>query len=182
MSPKTALGIPPAAIFRISLERSLGEDLEWFFDAVVRGDRRPDWAVLSVRHDEVEPADGMVWSDGVWTRIEDEENSDFQGEVSWRVSLEIGRRGDLVGPVEVELVWADDRRERRTWDSRERWIRWTEDSNARLRRVVVDPDGVWVLETRRADNYWRDEAADSNALWWLDGVLRLVSFVTVPWS
>ncbi len=173
---------PTGGDFQASLERSLGEDLGWFFDSVVRGDRRPDWAVLSVRHDEIESADGMVWSDGAWTQTEDEGDSDFQEDGLWRVSVEIGRRGDLVGPVEVELLWADDRRERRTWDSRERWVSWTEESTARLSQVVVDPDGAWVLETRRADNYWRDEAADSDALWWLDGALRLVSFLTVPWS
>jgi hypothetical protein len=46
----------------------------------------------------------------------------------------------------------------------------------------VDPDGAWVLETRRADNYWRDEVADPTVLWWLDGALSLVGFLTVPWS
>ena len=124
----------------------------------------------------------MVWNDGEWTQGDDEGDSDSEGDGPWHVVVEIGRRGDLVGPVDVELLWADDRRERRTWDSRDRWVRWRVESPVRLRQVVVDPDGVWVLETRRADNYWRDEAADSYALWWLDDALRLVGFLTVPWG
>lgn len=175
-------GHPTGNDFQASLERSLGEDLDWFFDAVIRGDRRPDWAVLAVRHVEIESAHGMVWNDGEWKVGDDEGDSGSKEDGSWRVAVEIGRRGDLVGPVEVELVWADDRRERRTWDSRDRWVRWTEESSVRLRQVVVDPDGVWVLETRRADNYWRDEVADPTVLWWLDGALSLVGFLTVPWS
>jgi len=175
-------GHPTGGDFQASLELSLGEDLGWFFEAVVRGDHRPDWAVMSVSHMEVEPAAGMVWSGGEWIETGDEEGPDSEGDALWRVSVEIGRRGDLVGPVEVELLWADDRRERRTWDSGDRWVRWTEESTVRLRQVVVDPDGAWVLETRRTDNYWRDEAADPNALWWLDGALRLVGFFTIPWS
>lgn len=175
-------GHPTGADFQASLELSLGEDLGWLFDAAVRGDRRPDWAVVSVIQDEIEPTAGLVWNDGDWTEADGEEDSASRGADGWRVSVEIGRRGDLVGPVEVELVWADGRQERRTWDSRERWVRWREDSTVRLSRVVVDPDGVWMLETRRADNYWRDEAADPNALWWLDGALRLVSFFAMPWG
>ncbi len=53
--------------------------------------------------------------------------------------------------------------------------------------VVVDPDGAWALETRRADNYWHNEhwsrdPAYAEPLWWLEGALRLVGFATVPWS
>jgi len=175
-------GHPTGGDLQASLERSLDEDLDWFFDAVIRGDRQPDWAVLAVRHDEIESVDGMVWNDGEWTLGEDENDPDSAVDGPWRVAVEIGRRGDLVGPVEVELVWADDRRERRSWDSRDRWVRWIEESPVRLRQVVVDPEGAWVLETRRADNYWRDEAADPNALWWLDGTLRLFNFFVVPWT
>jgi Peptidase family M1 domain len=175
-------GHPSGDDFQASLELSLGEDLDWFFGTVIRGDQRPDWAVLGVTHDEIESADGMLWGVGGWTEREDEEASEPDGEGPWKVAVEIGRRGDLVGPVEVELVWADGRSERRQWDGRERWIRWHEESSDRLQQVIVDPDGVWVLETRRADNYWRDQVADSNALWWLDGALGLVSFLTVPWS
>ena len=100
----------------------------------------------------------------------------------WSVVVEIGRLGDLVGPVEVELLWADGRRERRRWDGVDRWIRWREESDERLLQVVMDPDVVWALETRRADNYWRDEAAESDPLWWFGGALRLLGFLTVPWS
>ena len=61
-------------------------------------------------------------------------------------------------------------------------MRWVEESPVRLRQVVVDPDGVWVLESRRADNYWRDEAADPTPLWWLDGALGVLSLLVVPWG
>jgi hypothetical protein len=175
-------GHPTGRDLQASLERSLGEDLGWFFDAVIRGDRRPDWAVLAVSHREIEGARGMVWNSGEWIRGADEDDSDPSVDDRWSVAVEIGRRGDLVGPVEVELVWADDRRERRIWDSSERWVRWVEPSPVRLRQVVVDPDGVWALESRRADNYWRDEAADPTPLWWLDGLLSVVGLLVVPWG
>ena len=176
-------GHPTGRDLQNSLEGSLGEDLDWFFDSAIRGDGRPDWSILAVRHDEIEGAHGMIWVDGEWTPRGDEGNDPGSHEdASWRVVVEIGRLGDLAGPVDVELVWADDRRERRRWDSRDRWVRWVEASPVRLRQVVVDPDGVWALESRRADNYWRDEAADPTPLWWLDGVLAVVGLLVVPWG
>ncbi len=165
-----------------ALENSLGEDLAWFFDSVIRGDLIPDWAVLSVRHHWVRPAKGMVWRDGGWHEIDDEDDPG-----QWRIEIDLGRFTDLIGPVEVELKWEGGRVERRIWDGRDRWVRWIEESPELVIEVVVDPDAAWALETRRADNYWRNEhwsrePVDAGPLWWLDGALRMVSFFVVPWS
>lgn len=175
-------GHPTGDDLQASLEGSLGEDLSWFFDSVVRGDQRPDWAVLSVRNHWIRPARGMAWRDSRWQKVDDESEAG-----PWRVEVELGRRTELAGPVTVELTWETGRTERRVWDGRDRWIRWTEVSPEVLIQVVVDPDGAWVLETRRADNYWRDEnwsrhPSDVGPLWWLEGALRLVGFLAVPWS
>jgi hypothetical protein len=52
-------------------------------------------------------------------------------------------------------------------------------------RVIVDPDGVWVLETRRRDNYWSSEPSNALAcgsLWWFSEALHLLGIVHMPWS
>lgn len=175
-------GHPTGDDFQALLEISLGEDLGWFFDSVIRGDQRPDWTVLSVRNHWIRPARGLAWRDRRWQDVDDESEAG-----PWRVEIELGRRTELAGPVTVELTWETGRTERRLWDGRDRWIRWTEESPEVLIQVVIDPDGAWVLETRRADNYWRNEdwsrdPADAGPLWWLEGALRLVGFATVPWS
>jgi len=174
---------PTGDDFQAVLEEATGEDLQWFFDQAIRGSAVSDWAVLAVHHERVRSAEGREWRDRTWSEIEADEESDSHDEGGpWDIEIEIGRPGDFIGPVEVELLWADGRRERRQWDGVARWVRWSEESEERLEQVVVDPDGVWALETRRADNYWRDQAAESDPLWWLDGTLRLVGFLTVPWS
>lgn len=173
---------PDGSDFQAALEAANGEDLEWFFDAVIRGDRAPDWAVLAVRHKKVDPAEGMKWREGAWAEIEEDDGSGDDEDDPWQVVVEVGRRGDLQGPVEVEMVWADGRSERRQWNGLERWTRWEEESKVRLQRVIVDPDGVWVLETRRADNYWRDEPSGFGPGWWLNDVVRLLGLLTVPWA
>ena len=174
---------PTGDDLQTAFEEATGEDLQWFFDQTVRGSAVADWAVLAVQHERLRSADGMEWRDGAWHELEsgDEDDSDDESG-PWTVEIELGRPGDLIGPVEVELLWADGRRERRQWDGVARWVRWSEESEERLEQVVVDPDIVWALETRRADNYWRDEAAEARQLWWLDRALRLVGLLTVPWS
>ncbi len=176
---------PTGVDFQTALEAATGEELEWFFSAAIRGDATADWAVLAVRHREAETVEGVMWRDGEWIEIEvgdEDEDGPDPDEGPWEVDVEIGRLGDLVGPVEVELVWADGGRERRAWDGVERWVRWSETSDHRLESVIVDPDGTWALETRRADNYWRDEPAKSDPLWWFGGGLRLISLLMAPWN
>jgi hypothetical protein len=101
------------------------------------------------------------------------------------ITVEIGRRGEFVGPVDVELVYQDGTSERRRWDGRDRWVRWRIESDQRLARVAIDPDGVWFLETRRRDNYWSDKSSlrlARRTLWWLRDGLRLLSLAHMPWS
>jgi hypothetical protein len=173
---------PDADDLRSAFETASGRDLRWFFDEVIGGDATPDWAVLAVRHRRLEPERGWRWRDGSgWEPAGGDEARDGESP-TWRVDVEIGRVGDLVGPVEVELVWSGGRSERRRWEGRGRWVRWTEESPVRLDRVVVDPDGVWMLETRRADNYWCDEATSEDRLWWLGHALRVAGWIVQPWS
>jgi hypothetical protein len=168
---------PTGDDLRAVLERETGHQLTWLFDGVLRNGLTPDWAVLAVRHRRVGEPEGMVWRDGRW------HEADERGETGpWRVDIELGRRSELVGPVEVELRWESGRVERRTWDGRARWVRWTEESSERLAQVAVDPDFAWALESRRSDNHWRDEPAKTGPLWWLGDALRLIGLVAVPGS
>jgi hypothetical protein len=42
---------------------------------------------------------------------------------------------------------------------------------------------VWALETNRADNYWRDRAAEiDHPLWWVREGLRLVGQLFLRFS
>ncbi len=174
---------PAPADFRAALEASLGEDLGWYFGQVFSGDADPDWAVLAVRQRRVPAPAGFAWRDGEWVAAAEGETAKERR--PWRVRVDVGRRTDFVGPVEIELVWEDGSRERRTWDGRDRWTRIELESPRRLDQVVVDPDGVWALEVRRADNYWRREPARGaahRALWWTGELLRAAAALVALWS
>ena len=174
-------GHPTGNDLEAVLSETAGMDLGWFFDQAIRGDATPDWAVLSVRQHEPEEVAGLTWDGTVWREIEGPAEIEGEAEeieieeTSWVIEVELARRGDLVGPVTVELTWADGTSERRTWDSEARWVRWRFERPQRLEQVVIDPDGAWALETSRADNYWRDYPARVDGpLWWVRDGLRLV--------
>ena len=166
-----------------TLSETSGRDLGPFFDQAVYGDAVPDWSVLSVRHRRPQPADGFEWDGESWREFEEDQTTDETADDSWQVDLQLVRRGDFVGPVDVELRWADGTTERRTWDSQTRWVRWRLESSSRLEQVVVDPDVVWALETNRADNYWRDRAAAiDHPLWWVREAFRLAGHLFLRFS
>ncbi|MBD3873607.1 MAG: M1 family metallopeptidase, partial [Acidobacteria bacterium] len=154
------------------------QDMGPFFEQAIWSDAVPDWAVTSVSQRLQTTAKGFSWDDGEWRVVEGADAGGADDEAAdsgiWLVDVELARLGDFIGPVEVELTWAGGASERRTWGGEERWVRWNVEGPQRLAQVVVDPDGVWALETRRADNYWRDEPVRADhPLWWVREVLGL---------
>jgi len=170
-----------------ALGDAAGQDLGPFFEQAIWSDAVPDWAVTSVRQHSPKTAGGFSWDGGEWSVIEEAEADGAGDEAAdsdiWQVDVELARLGDFIGPVEVELTWADGASERRTWEGEERWVRWRLDGSARLAQVVVDPDGVWALEIRRADNYWRDKPArEDHPLWWVREFLGFAGNMFLKWS
>ncbi len=169
------------------LSESAGTDLGWFFDQAIRSDATPDWAVLSVRQLPTGHATGMRWDGASWRDIEAPEDGwdDASRPPDERsiIEVDLARRGDLIGPVTVELTWDDGSSERRQWDGSARWERWRLEDSRRLVQVIVDPDAAWALETRRADNYWRASAArPRDPLWWLRDALLNATQLFLKWG
>jgi hypothetical protein len=166
------------------LSEAAGRDLAPFFAQAVYGDAVADWAVLAVHHKRPSPVEGFSWDGERWRDLDEEQATVKAGDDETRfVEVELGRRGEFIGPVEVELRWSDGTAERRTWDSETRWVRWRLEKTGRLEQLVIDPDVVWVLETNRADNYWRSHAAViDHPLWWVREALRLAGQMFLRFS
>jgi hypothetical protein len=163
------------------IEESAGSDLGWFFEQAFRSDVGVNWAVLDVSQKRTDEARGMAWNGSEWTAAEPLEGVSEP----WMATVEVARLGSFVGPVEVLLVFDDGSEQRRSWEGRERWVRWQIPSEHRVTQVIVDPDGVWVLETDRADNYWREDTDPSlvrRTFWWLVDGLQLLGLAHLPWS
>ncbi len=178
---------PTGDDFRAAISESAGEDLGWFFAQALEGDAIVDWAIEDVVHRETTPPEGMMWDGGRWVEPKDGAGiDDAAGEPqSWDIHADIMRRGDFRGPVEVLFLFDEGREERRLWDGQDRWVRFEFSSSERLVAVVVDPEGVWALEGKRRNNYWRDQpdsTAASHHLWWATAAMRLMALAVQPWS
>src|SRR5262249_10925312 len=95
----------------------------------------------------------------------------------------VRRMGDAVWPVDVELRFAGGKTVRRTWDGRERWIRYRVTGPA-LEQAVVDPDAKCLLEVNRLDNGMsvRDDPAPASAWqarlhFWAQNILELFALL-----
>ena len=166
-----------------TLAEVAGEGLSGLVEGALRGDAVPDWSVVRVTQRRPGPAEGWSWSGGGWDRVGEPEG-DLPA-APWQVEVQLVRRGDLVGPVDVALAFADGSTERRRWESPERWERWSFESSSKLVSVVVDPDGVWALEVERSDNYWRAEPGREGArarLWWVRDAFSALGLLLLPWS
>jgi hypothetical protein len=184
---------PTGADFFAAVSESSGRDLDWFFRQAFEGDAVVDWVVEEVHQRPNEKPDGMVWSEGTWIEPpvdagEDEgsageENPGEENEGRWSVTVDIVRHGDFQGPVDILFRFAGGREERRTWDGTARWTRFEFSESDRLQSVVVDPDGVWALETRRGDNYWKREHSRRHPdCFWSRSISRLLGLIPTVWS
>jgi hypothetical protein len=177
---------PTGADLVATLSETAGFDLTAFFDQAIYSDAIPDWGVLAVRHTRPLEVEGFAWDGAGWQPEEGLEASDDDaaaGEESWKIEVDLVRRGDFIGPVDVELTWDDGSTERRRWDDSSRWVRWQFNDRRRLEQVVVDPDGAWALETLRVDNYWRDTASRTEPpLWWVREILGVIDRLFLRFS
>lgn len=62
-------------------------------------------------------------------------------------------RREIVMPVELEIQFADGRKERVTWDGRKAWEEMTIKSAGRIQRVSLDPEAK-LLDIDRTNNTW----------------------------
>lgn len=182
---------PTGEDFWTAVSESSDEDLGWFFEQAFRSDVTVDWGVGGVRQSRRVPLKGAKWQGDGWVERENEDEGETAGDdeaeedAVWEIRLDVVRHGDFVGPVDLMLIFADGREERRQWDGRDRWVSYEFESPTRLGAVVVDPDGVWALESERKNNYWRDEPDPAEArrrLWWAFAALRLTGLGVQPWS
>jgi len=192
-----------------------GKDWGWFFRQAFENDTTVDFAVLSVHQHEQRVHKGFRWEGGRWVEVapgkkgstgekKDEnagakttpvptaipadtgsEEAQDEGDRPWEIAVHLGRPGSFRGPVVVELHWEDGTTERRTWDGRDRWTVWRFERPGQLERVIVDPDGIWAVESHRADNYWSrktEAGAIARRIWWLKELLQVSGMMALPWS
>ncbi|HZG76796.1 MAG TPA: M1 family metallopeptidase [Paenibacillus sp.] len=131
-----------------------------FFDQFVYGDQMVDYAVERI--EKLPPP--------------------ASGQFAYRVTVS-GRAG-LDGPVYVRFLYEDGQSIKQEWKGDEASAVFTlPPHTAKLRHVVVDPDGQVVLEHKRINNFMKTDVDEKTETRWTMGVAKLLEALlgTVAW-
>jgi hypothetical protein len=132
-----------------AVERSSGEQLDWFFDQAWRGSQVFDYAVDRVRAHDDAPRHGDLETAG---------EPDVVHSSVW-----VRRWGEGVFPIHVRVEFDDGEVVIEQWDGEQRWARFDYARRAEVSRVRVDPDDVLVLDVNRTNNSWMAEPVSDQA-------------------
>jgi hypothetical protein len=113
---------PTAADFRASLERSLGDDLGWFFDDFLSGTGVIDYAAAPIQNGAGESVVRVV------------------------------REGAVRAPVDVRITLASGGQRDEVWDGRAESVTYSVPAGDAVARVEVDPERKLKAELDRIDN------------------------------
>jgi hypothetical protein len=140
---------PDADAFLTALEEGAGSELDWYVDAVVRGTGILDYAVTQAEATEIEPFVGYPFADGTVGELQ----SPAESLDRWfRSEVVVERLGDVVMPVNLQIVFDDGTNTSETWDGRDRWKRFEYRGNQRVEWAVVDPGDTMPLDFNRLNN------------------------------
>jgi hypothetical protein len=170
-------------------EEVSGRALGWFFGPVVNGSGLLDYEVESVSTAPSPEPRGVVdrgkGRETVDPRAAErrEREADEKKARPYESTVLVRRRGDVVAPVQVELRFEGAPPQRRSWDGRDRWIRYELTRPERLLSAHVDPEGKLPLDVSLLNNSRRVEGdARTAAHWgarWLFWIQQLLASVAM---
>lgn len=141
-------GHPTPSEFLAVVREHLGPEAYVFLDEALRRRGWVDFVVTAIHSKPSRAARGIFDRAGHRETVASTTSSgEFEGYAL------VHRRGSLVVPVDVEIVYDDGRRERVHWDGHEAFKRFTFRGPSGLRGVVIDPDEKILIERTRTNNF-----------------------------
>lgn len=161
-------------------------DARDFLDQAFRSTATIDWSVEVKNERAKEPVGWFTDDAGVWKKREtktadekkpDDADADAPG-ARWRPEVIVRRKGGLYLPLKIEITWPGGRREEFLWsvEAQRRAAWWkpleeTGTTSAKVVSVVLDPEGVYFLDTDMSNNRWYDRTESATPLRWGERVL-----------
>ena len=165
-------------------EEVSGEDLDWFFDQVLRRPGRLDYAVTELSAVEIEEPRGHFDAEAPGAAGESPGNPPGRPKPTpvYRNAVVVARNGEWIFPQELLVTFADGREVRETWDGKDRWKRFVYERPVRVVRAEIDPERKLVLDVDRLNDSRTLEPrkapvrkAAVGLMGWLQGLMSLIS-------
>jgi hypothetical protein len=139
---------PRSEDFFAVAEEASGKDLDWFFDQFFRTSGKLDYSVGRVRSVEIAGEKGFF--DG---KLVVSDKSELDGtETTYKNEVVIRRKGDLIFPQEILIVFENGEEIRETWDGLKRWKRLEYIRPHKLKMAQIDPENKIPLDINLMNN------------------------------
>ncbi len=129
-------------------EEVSGQDLGWFFDQFLRSPDKLDYAIGSLRSREVKEPEG-IFQGQLKTPSKDKAKD---REKIYKNEVVVVRKGELVFPQEVLIVFENGEKIREEWDGKDRWTRFTYYKPVELKSAQLDPEYKLLLDVNHINN------------------------------
>jgi hypothetical protein len=157
-------------------EEVSGQDLDWFFDQFLHSPDKLDYAVGSLRSREIREPEGIF--NGEFRTPSD--NKEEGKQKNYKNDVVIVRKGELIFPQEILIVFEDGEEVRERWDGKDRWARFTYYKPVKLKSAQLDPEGKILLDVNHLNNSLTRKPDKTSPLKCaLDMMLKFQKFLTV---
>jgi len=123
-----------------------GQDMSWLLDQFIYGSGKLDYAISKVSSRRERKPQG--WFYGHYKEWEPKKSKEdlYESEVLVR------RLGEVKIPVDIEVVFENEKVIREKWDGQYRWKKFKYKGPFKIKAAVVDPEFKLVLDVNRTNN------------------------------
>ncbi|MDZ7294099.1 MAG: M1 family metallopeptidase [candidate division KSB1 bacterium] len=158
------------------------ENMDWFFDQMLTGSGRLDYAVTLVASRAVPPAEGYFGA-GEGIRYQAGGEKQKPGSQLYESEVLVQRLGEVCFPVEVLVRFEDGETLTEQWDGRDLWKRFRYQRSAQVLSAEVDPSHKVLLDVNFTNNSrYREPETGAALKWtvrwmtWLQHLLEVFAF------
>ncbi|MEN8153541.1 MAG: M1 family metallopeptidase [Acidobacteriota bacterium] len=142
---------PAANDFIVVAEEVSGQDLSWFFDHFLYSPDKLDYAVKKLSSTEVNETEGIF--SGEKEAVEEEKNrKSRKKEKLYKNEVVVIRKGELIFPQEILIVFENGKEIREKWNGKERWKRFVYFNPYKLKMAQVDPENKVLIDINFTNN------------------------------
>jgi len=137
--------------FIVVAEEVSGQDLGWFFNQFLYSPDKLDYALGNLRSTEVKKPEGIF--NGEKKAVEEEKDKESKKkEKLYKNEVVVVRKGELIFPQEILIVFENGKEIREKWDGKERWKRFVYFRPYKLKMAQVDPENKVLIDVNFKNN------------------------------